>query len=74
MNPLNNLKILILLTLVLGFAPFFPEPHLWGKIKWIWGGADGMTAMDWFDFAFHSLPFFLLIRLIVMKYLINRDK
>lgn len=48
-------------TLTLGLAPFTPEPHLWGKLKWIVGGAHGMKTIDWFDFFMHSAPLFLLI-------------
>jgi hypothetical protein len=64
---INNWRIVIILCLVLGLAPFLPEPHLWGKLKWIAGGAHGMKAMDWFDVLLHGLPFLLLIRLIVIK-------
>jgi len=67
MNIINNTKLIILLCLTLGLAPFFPEPHLWGKLKWIAGGAVGMSAKDWFDTAFHGLPFLLLIRLILIN-------
>ncbi len=70
---LNNWKVVILLCLVLGLAPFFPEPHLWGKLKWIYGGAVGMKAIDWFDVFFHGFPFLLLLRLLILK-LIVRDK
>jgi len=65
---INNWKIVILFCLTLGLAPFFPEPHFWGKIKWITGGAIGMELMDWFDVAMHGFPFFLLMRLIVLKF------
>ena len=47
-------------------APFFPEPHLWGKLKWVAGGALGMNAMDWFDLVFHGFPFLLLLRKVVI--------
>lgn len=66
---LNNWRIIILLCLTLGLAPFFPEPHLWGKLKWIAGGAQGMTLKDWFDVLLHGLPFLLLIRIIVINVL-----
>jgi len=59
---LDNWKLIILLCLTLGLAPFFPEPHIWGKLKWVAGGAVGMEAMDWFDLLFHGFPFLLLIR------------
>jgi len=54
-------------SLTLGLAPFFPEPHIWGKIRWIMGGAIGMKGIDWFDFFLHGGPWFLLIGLIIYK-------
>ena len=63
---INNWKIILLLCLILGLAPFFPEPHLWGKLKWIAGGAVGMKPLDWFDLLLHGFPFLLLLRLIVL--------
>jgi hypothetical protein len=63
----NNWKIIILLCLTLGLAPFFPEPHLWGKLKWVAGGAVGMGPMDWFDLFFHGFPFLLLVRKAILS-------
>ncbi|MEY3421294.1 MAG: hypothetical protein RIR48_1586, partial [Bacteroidota bacterium] len=45
---------------------FIPEPHIWGKIKWIAGGANGMQLMDWLDFAMHGIPWMLLIRVLIL--------
>jgi hypothetical protein len=59
--------MVIILCLTLGLAPFFPEPHLWGKLKWVAGGAKGMALIDWFDLVFHGFPWLLLIRLVVLK-------
>ena len=67
MNVLNDWRLVILLCLTLGLAPFFPEPHIYGKLKWMLGGAEGMIIMDWFDFLLHGLPFVLLIRLIYIN-------
>lgn len=67
MKQLNNFRLVILLCLTLGLAPFFPEPHIWGKLKWIAGGAKGMQAMDWFDVVLHGFPWVLLIRVIILK-------
>lgn len=64
---LNNWKLVLLLCLTLGLAPFFPEPHLWGKLKWIAGGAVGMKIQDWFDVLMHGFPFLLVIRLFFVK-------
>ena len=69
MEILNNWKIILLLCLSLGLAPYFPEPHILGKLKWILGGATGMKPMDWFDVVLHGFPFVLLIRLLVIKVL-----
>lgn len=63
----NNTGLILVACLTLGLAPFFPEPHIWGKLKWIWGGAVGMQAMDWFDVAFHGWPWVLLIRIGLLK-------
>ena len=56
----GRLLIPVVLCLTLGLAPFTPEPHLVGKIRWVAGGAVGMAAMDWFDLAMHGAPFVLL--------------
>ena len=69
MEIINNWKIVLLLCLTLGLAPYFPEPHILGKIKWIMGGATGMKPMDWFDVLLHGFPFVLLLRLLVIKVL-----
>ena len=67
MSERKDLLLPILLCLTLGLAPFVPEPHIWGKIKWIYGGANGMTAMDWFDVVLHGSPFIYLIYKIFKK-------
>ncbi|HLO53575.1 MAG TPA: hypothetical protein VK169_04755 [Saprospiraceae bacterium] len=63
----NDWTMVIMASLTLGLAPFVPEPHIWGKIRWIAGGAEGMSLMDWGDFFMHGIPWMLLIRLIVLK-------
>lgn len=74
MNVFNDWRLFILLCLTLGLAPFFPEPHVYGKLKWILGGAEGMTVMDWFDVLLHGLPFVLLIRLIYKNVILPSKK
>ncbi|MGF1557908.1 MAG: hypothetical protein ACFCUL_02385 [Flavobacteriaceae bacterium] len=68
MTFINNWKLVLLVCLTLGLAPFLPEPHIWGKLKWIAGGAIGMGAKDWFDVVLHGFPFLLLLRLAVKYY------
>ncbi len=64
---INSWPLIIFACLTLGLAPYFPEPHIWGKLRWAFGGAVGMQPMDWFDLALHGLPWLLLIRLVVVK-------
>ena len=71
LTKLLNLQTVVLLCLTLGLAPFFPEPHIWGKIKWIAGGANGMKLIDWGDFIFHGFPWLLLIIVVFKKNKIN---
>lgn len=68
---INDWKLMLLLSLTLGLAPFMPEPHLFGKIRWIFGGAVGMQPADWFDFLMHATPWILLIRIGIIK-MMNR--
>ena len=49
----------MLAALTLGFAPFFPEPHIWEKLKML--GAGNLRApIDIFDMLMHGAPFLLL--------------
>lgn len=64
---LNSLPAVLMFCLTLGLAPFFPEPHVLGKIRWVLGGASGMQLMDWLDLLFHGFPWLLLIRLLLLK-------
>jgi hypothetical protein len=66
-NPLNSWKTILILCATLGLAPFVPEPHIWGKIKWVAGGGVGMKLMDWGDLVFHGFPWILAIRLGILE-------
>lgn len=70
---LNNPNVILLLVLSLGLAPYVPEPHIVGKVRWIAGGAVGMSALDWGDFLLHGTPWALAIRLGIVR-LINALK
>jgi hypothetical protein len=54
-------KLWLLASLTLGLAPFSPEPHIWGKIKWVYGGANGMKVIDWWDLFMHGTPWVLFL-------------
>ncbi len=68
---MNRLLLPFLGCLTLGLAPFAPEPHLVGKIRWVAGGAAGMGPMDWGDLIMHSAPF---VWLVVTAALVLRDR
>ena len=62
-NPLNSWFTILFLCGTMGLMPYFPEPHVWGKLRWISGGGVGMKLIDWGDFLMHGMPWILLLRL-----------
>lgn len=54
--PLSTLAIIALL---LGLAPFSPEPHLWEKLKMLAAGTL-VRPIDIFDLFMHGAPVLLL--------------
>jgi hypothetical protein len=54
------LGLLVLLALLLGLAPFLPEPHLWEKLKMLAAGTLS-RPIDVFDLVLHAAPWFLLV-------------
>ncbi|MEM7401161.1 MAG: hypothetical protein AAF304_04340 [Pseudomonadota bacterium] len=60
-NIILNPVLWLVIALTLGLAPFVPEPHIWEKLKWILSGAEGMKAIDWFDFFMHGTPWIMLV-------------
>ena len=51
-------NIIVIACLTLGLAPFFPEPHIWEKLKMLFSGTLS-RPVDIFDFAMHGLPFLI---------------
>jgi hypothetical protein len=72
MNPLNNFRFILLACATMGLAPFFPEPHLLGKLRWVAGGAIGMQPLDWFDLLMHGAPWLLLLRVLFLKFVLKK--
>jgi hypothetical protein len=64
----NDPFFLIMACLTIGLAPFVPEPHIVGKVRWVFGGAVGMTWLDWWDFILHGTPWVLLMRWIILYF------
>jgi hypothetical protein len=58
---------LVLLTIMLGLAPFFPIPHTFEKIQMLING-ELKKMIDIFDLIFHSSP----ILLILTKYVVYK--
>ena len=63
----STFKFVLVMSLTLGLAPFVPEPHIYGKLKWLIGGGIGMTIMDYVDVLFHGTPWLLLITSFVLR-------
>lgn len=59
LNRVNYLP-LIVAAILLGTAPFSPEPHLWEKLKMLMSG-ELVRPLDIFDLLFHGLAPALLI-------------
>lgn len=59
MKSLLEYRFLIPLALFLGFAPFYPQPHIIEKIRML---SDGTLTrpIDIFDLFWHAWPFALL--------------
>ncbi len=53
-------SLAIVAALTLGLAPFFPEPHIWEKMKMLSRGTL-TRPIDIFDFFFHAIPWALLM-------------
>lgn len=54
-----ELRFFILAALLLGLAPFVPEPHVWEKLKMLANG-DLSRPIDIFDLIMHGAPWVLL--------------
>lgn len=62
MSWLDNIPLvaIVLFSVFLGFAPFFPEPHIWEKLKMLSAGTL-TRPLDIFDLLWHVAPFAVLI-------------
>ncbi len=67
-------RLAVIGVLTLGLAPFYPQPHIVGKIRWILGGAKGMSPLDWFDAVMHGAPWIFLFYLIISTAVKNWKK
>lgn len=58
------LAVIAVVAVVLGLAPFVPEPHLWEKLKMLATGTL-IRPIDVFDLLWHGSPLLLLALKIV---------
>ena len=49
----------LVVALTLGLAPFWPEPHVWEKLKMLYGG-ELTRPIDIFDLFLHGVPWLAL--------------
>lgn len=54
------LSVLLPLAVLLGLAPFSPEPHLWEKLKMLFSG-ELVRPIDIFDLLLHGTPLILVV-------------
>lgn len=54
-----SLPLIVLACATLGLAPFFPEPHIWEKLKMLFAGTL-VKPVDIFDMLMHAAPFVVL--------------
>ncbi len=59
LDAIMDYKVLIPLTLILGFAPILPQPHIVEKLKMLKSGTL-KKPLDVFDLFWHGWPFVLL--------------
>ncbi len=69
MHFIDNIPMMVVLVLcvLLGLAPFVPEPHILEKLRMLSQG-ELKKPIDIFDLFYHGIPFVLLtIKLIRLK-------
>lgn len=59
MKDLLDYRFLLPLVLLLGFAPFYPQPHIVEKLRMLMAGTL-KKPIDIFDLFWHAWPFVLL--------------
>ncbi len=53
-------SMLLPMTILLGFAPFYPKPHIVEKLSMLRNGTL-KKPLDIFDLLYHTLPFIVLL-------------
>lgn len=58
--------LLIVAAVLLGLAPFVPQPHLLEKLQMLWHG-ELQRTIDIFDLCFHLAPAALLLAKVISE-------
>jgi hypothetical protein len=58
------MSLFLVAALTLGLAPFFPEPHVWEKLKLVAVG-NLVRPIDILDLLMHGAPWLLLLAKLV---------
>ena len=64
-NTILDYRFLIPIALLLGFAPFYPQPHIVEKIRMLMAGTL-KRPIDIFDLFWHAWPFALLLYRVIL--------
>lgn len=57
----------LLVSLTLGLAPFWPEPHIWKQLVALSHG-NIHEFIDWFDLVLHGFPWIWLIIVLIVNF------
>ena len=66
-------SMLAIVALLLGLAPFVPEPHVWEKLKMLVAG-QLVKPIDIFDLFMHGAPWVLLILKVIREWMKQAGK
>jgi len=69
METIFSYRVLIILSIVLGLAPFYPQPHLVEKLRMLSQGTLS-KPIDIFDLIWHIWPIFLLCGKLIKDYIL----
>ena len=65
MTNILDYRFLIPIALLLGLAPFYPQPHIVEKLRMLMAGTL-RRPIDIFDLFWHAWPFALLLYRIIL--------
>jgi hypothetical protein len=73
-KPSDHVKLALILCVTIGLTPYYPVPHSYEKLKWLFEGGNGMQLLDYCDLVFHNLPWLYLIFATIYWYKKRQEK